>query len=105
MEICNRRFTLRDVLDKHLISSVSSQSLISAPRRCSVRSLEQGTAGSNLFSPLSLIEAAVAQGTLWELELAFRTAAIQRAGEVGLETLLFLMSIRTSSTTTRSGKG
>ena len=32
----------------------------------------------------------MSQGTLWELELAFRTAAIQRAGEVGLDTLLFL---------------
>ncbi len=52
--------------------------------------LSRGPQNSSLYSPLSLIEAALKEEKLWELETLFRKNAIREAHRLGLDSLLFL---------------
>lgn len=91
MEICRPATTLREVLDKKLITSVFQPIVdLRSQEVLGYEALSRGPHGTPFCSPVCMIEEAVAQGTLWELELAFRTSAITSAGDVGLDTLLFL---------------
>lgn len=91
MNNCDDRSTLRDIIDRRQITSLFQPIVdLRSQEVIGYEALSRGPAGTPFASPIRLIEEAVAQGVLWELELVFRTAAIRRAGEVELDTLLFL---------------
>jgi EAL domain-containing protein (putative c-di-GMP-specific phosphodiesterase class I) len=52
--------------------------------------LSRGPKDSPLFSPLALLKVAAQQNKLWDLELLFRTKAIEKACDIRSDLLLFL---------------
>lgn len=52
--------------------------------------LSRGPEGSDLYSPLSLIEAARSENKLWELETVFRKSAVKAACENKIDKMLFI---------------
>ena len=83
--------SFQDVLHSGTITSVFQPIVdLRTQEVLGYEALGRGPVGTCWHSPMALIEEAVRQEALWELELVFRTAAIKRAGETKLEKLLFL---------------
>lgn len=82
---------LDEILSRQLVTTCFQPIVdLSTARIAGYEALSRGPEGSEMHSPVNLIEAANAEGKLWELESLFRRNAIVSAGKQGLDALLFL---------------